>query len=171
MTGNKLPLLQLQPSKNIKFGVVVFVLITTAVGCLLLMRSYKSTGPPKASCLSDAATISAPPRLSDLASSPVIVVADASEALQGNYVFTVRENMAGETLNTNSTFKVCSTIEKSQLEFALFFLEGYDENEGMWVPRQFEAGILSKVDGKYRIAAQDKSYSLDEIRQAIKEQK
>lgn len=154
--------------------VVVFSIVVGLLGATLVYSQVKKNGMPDANCLSGAATTFAPPSLTSLSSeASIIVLADASEISQDNYVFRVRENIKGETLRVNDTFRVCtemSVAKNNSSNSVIFFLEGYDKSQDMWVPVQFEAGIVPKMNGKYKLPSEHKSLSLDEIRKIIKAQ-
>lgn len=139
------------------------------------LRHKSLSHVPDASCVSTGAALLMPlPPLEDLVhETPVIVTGDMKEKTQYGRRFEVFERIKGEGLVRGDIIDVCANPGKAPENFsydssALLFLKGMDKKKQVWVPSQFEMGILPhNNEGVYKMIPGDEVFTLREVRHAL----
>lgn len=156
--------------KNLRVMWIIVTLGVIALGSVTVMLFQKKSDEevPSANCLSRGTGVYTELSLSELISdSAVIAVVKVNGIREDGNVAVAIQNQLKGSINED-TINLCSEYTDLKLhEKLLVFLEGRDEKSHAWLATY---GGIKPHMGNNNYTIQGKSYSLDEIRKAIKKQ-
>ena len=160
---------------NKLFWVVLLSFLILVVAFFVYQKN-STRQKPVAECVNTGATSLVPLGLHEMLKESPIVITGAikQENKNDGYTVLVSEQHKGDIFKKNEKIALCTTMvsadAEQSYESSLIFIRGFDKRLNSWVTTQGYLGTVpSEKSGTYEVDA--KSYSLDEIRQAINERK